>query len=124
MESVWERIEAAIEAKPEGRGRAVAWLVEQTGYGLSRINNWKARGVPIKEHETIAKVLGWDVDAVAGRQPVPRTPWPFTSIPRERFDALTPAQAGAVETALRDAILKEENAAREALSWKRRTVSK
>ena len=110
MEDVWGRIIKEIETRPDGKGRPVTWLVNKLGYSLSRVKNWPTRGVPVREHEAIAKALGWSVDAVAGRESPPKEPWPFEDVSRDRFDRLTERQKGAVESAMLEVIGRIEAA--------------
>ena len=56
MESAWHRVIALAEKRAPGR--AVAWLAEQLGYEIQRVQNWKTRGVPRAEYPLIAERLG------------------------------------------------------------------
>lgn len=111
MRETWALIERAIAAKPDGKGREVAWLSDKLGCTIQRVNNWKARGVPTSALQDIADALGWSVDALHGRADPPSDPWPFETVPRERFDALSERQKGALEMVMLETISELEAAA-------------
>lgn len=117
MDGIWERIEAEVSRRPDGARRVTMWLVERTGLTKQAIGHWKTRGVPPRVHQLVADALGWSVDQLLGKAPAEA--WPFQYVPRRRFEALTPIQRGMVEQAMLDAIVKAENMAADAASWKR-----
>lgn len=61
MDEVWNRIDKELER----RRKSWAWLYSTLGYDRQRVNNWRRRGVPPKEHQAIAEALGRTVDWVA-----------------------------------------------------------
>jgi hypothetical protein len=74
---VWHRIDRELS------NRKAAHLLPGTWAALGRIlevsaqvlTNWKARGVPPKEHQAIADALGWTVDQLLGVGELPvKTP--------------------------------------------------
>lgn len=66
------------EAERHAKGRAQQWLAErltdvgEKEYTIQRVQNWKTRGIPKGEYETLATALGKTLDWVAGVERVER----------------------------------------------------
>lgn len=101
---MWERVRAEIATRPGGAGREMAWLADKLTCSIQRIKNWERRGVPTTAYQEIADALGWPIDVIAGRGAPPGDPWPFESISRAEFDALTERQKGMLELRMREAM--------------------
>ena len=61
----WERIDGWLTRKRH----SWSWLGKQLGYTDQQISNWKSRGVPPKEYESIAVALHESMDWIVGRAP-------------------------------------------------------
>ena len=113
VDTPFDRVIAEIaRLEPDkAKGREVTWLADAMGVSVQVVNNWRLRGIPTKRLGEVGKLIGWTRDQVAGDSD-PVKPWPFESVPYERFDRLTERQKGVVEQAMLDAMDKLESAAR------------
>lgn len=105
MSDVWSRVFDEVSKRPGAKGREETWLAEKLNCSVQRVHNWAGkRGVPVSAYAEIADALGWTVDAVAGRASAPGDPWPFESITRAEFEALSERQKGMLELRMREAL--------------------
>lgn len=84
--------------KREAVGREQAWLAEKLATSVQAVNNWSTKGVPAKRHEQIADALGISVDELLGREMKRDPSWPFETVSRHKFDALSERQKGVIES--------------------------
>lgn len=61
MDEVWNRIDQELAR----RRKTWQWLYTSLGYSKGRVNNWSRRGIPAKEHQVLADLLGKSIDWVA-----------------------------------------------------------
>lgn len=98
-------IDAIRQKHPKQTGRELSWLSASLEVKVQVVQNWTTRGLPPERYAAVADVLGWSIDAVAGRTPPPPpTEWPFQLVDRERFDRLSDVQKGLLEGAMLDAL--------------------
>jgi hypothetical protein len=70
-----------------------SWLGRQLGESPQTMNNWRnERGVPAAKYAAVAKVLGWKVERLLGKEAEDPDEWPFPHIPPSRFDRLNDGQ--------------------------------
>ena len=92
----WLRVKARIATLPRGAGREEAWLKEKLKTTASRVHNWTTRGIPAQAAVQVAAAIGWTVAQVLGVKD-PDDPWPFETVERARWDALSERGRAMVE---------------------------
>lgn len=106
MTTTWDRLERLLSTRHPRRGWA--WLAEQLGVSVQRVQNWKTRGVPAAAVPDIAIKLSVSTDylfglsdAVASPDAVREGPasygWPFKGVTLEQFLHLTEADRANIE---------------------------
>jgi len=65
---VWHRLDQELASRRERHLVPGSWaeLARALDTSEQRINNWKRRGVPPKQHAAVAAALGWSVDRLIG----------------------------------------------------------
>jgi hypothetical protein len=93
----WERIDQELKRL----GKNWAWLSEELGFTMQRLQNWKTRGVPPDAWLPVADALDVSLDWLAGRtkvrlsgvsEPTASYGWPFKSFTLERYMQLPPEE--------------------------------
>lgn len=100
MDSLFRRIKALVAKKPDGAGREMAWIAERLNISVQAVQNWTDKGVPARRHADLADALGLSVDDLLGREMKNDPAWPFETVSRHKFEALSERQKGVVESEL------------------------
>jgi hypothetical protein len=75
---VWLAVERELERRRAKHQTPNSWAALGRSIGASdqRVQNWKSRGIPSRQHVTIAAALGWSVDQLLGNPTTPATTAP------------------------------------------------
>lgn len=90
-----------------------AWLTTELNESPQNINNWcKHRGIPTAKYAAVAKLLGWSVEQLLGKESKDESGWPFHNIPPHRFFGLSPGRRLEAEGALMEKLDELEGPAK------------
>ena len=108
-DAVSKRLTAHLRDKPAEALAPQLWLAKQIDVSKQAVTNWVARGeVPADKWLAIARVLHCGLDELLGLEPLKS--WPFETVPKAQWDALSERQKGAVEAAALEAIHRTQAA--------------
>lgn len=103
--AVLERVDARLKEIH----RDWRWIERELRESAQTINNWRRiRGLPSAKQPDVAKLLGWTVEELLGKEPDSESSWPFRNIPAYRLERLTPGQRLQAEGALLDELERLE----------------
>lgn len=71
---VWQRVDVELQARAKARQHPASWAELGNILGVSRQNRqaWKTRGISRQSFQGISDALGWSLDQLTGRDPLPR----------------------------------------------------
>lgn len=95
----WTTLEPLLAQKEEARARPAAYLAERLGVRVQAVTNWKTRGIPVKHASDIARLIGWPVDRVLGREAQQLPAWPFRRLSADEWHSLDDFDRALIEDA-------------------------